>query len=103
MGARVVAGAQKILLSSITQLVLPCRANSTRCLPPSTLTLSVSSAKAAEHSKVAVTVRLVRNLVAFMVWSSIDRYVLKTLYRRRGPLSLNSYTTGVCEIHVLAG
>jgi hypothetical protein len=50
-----------------------------------------------------VTVRLVRSLVAFMVWSSIDRYVLKTLYRRRGPLSLNSYTTGVCEIHVLAG
>jgi hypothetical protein len=61
-------GAQWILSSTRTHLLLPLRLKSTRCLPFSMETLNLSSAKAAELARRAAIISVLR--ILFMVCSS---------------------------------
>jgi hypothetical protein len=66
IGARVFAGAQKILLSTNTQLVLPCCVSSTGRLRFVVVTRASSQAVTARQDKPAAVKRLFR--VVVMIW-----------------------------------
>jgi hypothetical protein len=78
IGARIFADAQKTLLSTNTQLVLPCWLSSTGWPPFSVVTRALWQAVTAKQNSAAATNSLLR--VVVMIWSSLKRIVLGSLY-----------------------
>ena len=82
IGARIFAGAQKTLLSTNTQLVLPCWVSSTGWPPFSVVTPALWQAVTAKQNSAAA----MNSFLGFVVviWVLLEAYRVGITVRRRG-------------------